>query len=62
MARVMSKLGSVEFWSQVVELADSAEEPMKSRAAYLLHYRGGVAVGEAFRRKLRMERLMARYG
>ena len=61
MARVMSKLGSAEFWNQVVTLADSLEEPTKSRASYLLRYRGGVAVGEAFRKRLRMERQMQRH-
>lgn len=61
MARVMSKLGSAEFWNQVAQLANSLEEPTKSRALYLLNYRDGVAAGEAFRKQLQMERLMRRY-
>src|SRR5262249_7008966 len=61
MARAMSKLGSEEFWRNAVKLADSADEPTKSRASYLVHYRGGVAAGEAFRKKLRMERLVERH-
>lgn len=61
MARVMSKLGSEEFWRDVIKLTDSAVEPMKSRASYLVQYRGGVAAGETFRKKLRMERLIERH-
>jgi hypothetical protein len=61
MARVMSKLGSKEFWNTAAKLAESPDEPVKSRASYLLQYRLGVAAGEAFRQKLSLERLMQRY-
>jgi hypothetical protein len=61
MGRAMSKLASNEFWQTAAKLADSAEEPIKTRAAYLLHYRDGVASGEQLRKKLSRERLMQRY-
>jgi hypothetical protein len=61
MGRVMSKLGSNEFWQNAEKLADSAEEPIKTRASYLLHYRHGVASGEQLRKKLSRERLMRKY-
>ncbi len=48
MARVMSDLASKEFWVRVSELGSSAEEPKKTRATFLLHYRGGASAGEEF--------------
>jgi hypothetical protein len=61
MARVMSKLGSNAFWQTAENLAESAEEPIKTRASYLLHYRHGVAPGEQLRKNLSRERLMRKY-
>lgn len=61
MGRVMSAIGSKGFWSRVAERASSDEQPKATRASYLLHYRDGASAGEAFRKKLRMERLMKRY-
>ena len=62
MARVMSTRGSTDFWRAVAELESSAEEPRKTRASYLLLYREGPRAGEEFRKKLRMDRLMEKYG
>jgi hypothetical protein len=61
MARVMSKLGSGGFWRAVANLVDATEEPMKTRASYLLHYRDGISSGEQLRKKLAQDRLMRRY-
>lgn len=61
MARVMSTLGSEEFWQAVDEMESTAEEPKKTRASYLLQYRNGPSAGEEFRKKLRMDRLMKKY-
>src|SRR5579862_7619773 len=41
MAKVMSKLGSEEFWRNAANIADASDELVKTRASFLLHYRGG---------------------
>lgn len=61
MARVMSAIGSTEFWNAVAELEATTEEPKRTRASYLLQYRAGASAGEEFRKKLRMDRLMKKY-
>ena len=61
MARVMSTLGSSEFWDSVVQWESAAEAPGKRRASHLLQYRNGASAGEKFRKKLRMDLLMRKY-
>jgi hypothetical protein len=61
MARVISKLGSDKFWLEVSDLADAAEDPLKTRASYLLHYRHGISSGEQLRKKLNHERSLQRH-
>jgi hypothetical protein len=62
MARVMSTVASGPFWERLAALERTAEEPRRSRAAYLLEFRDGPDAGARFRRTLCMERLMHRHG
>lgn len=61
MARTMAVHASNDFWRKVREIAQSAAEPRKTRASYLLAYERGAAAGGQLRMKVQRERLMQKF-
>lgn len=61
MARVMPVIASPDFWDRVRGLAESEDEPKKTRATYLLAYEQGAAAGGQNRVKVYREWLAQKY-
>jgi len=61
MCRAMSRLASPDFWSKVEVLAASGEEPVSTRASYLLVFKQGAVVGGQLRRRISQEVWLKRY-
>jgi hypothetical protein len=61
MCRAMSRLASPEFWSKVETLGSSGDQPISTRASYLLVFRQGAAAGGQLRRRISQEVWLKRY-
>jgi hypothetical protein len=61
MARVISVIAGSEFWHRVRAVSEREEQPMKTRAGYLLAYEEGAAAGGRNRAKVYREWLAQKY-